>query len=526
MSVYKSVYVHQFMKAEIKLWHRPLKNGKQKLYVDCVFGASKVKGNRIQIHTDYQLFGKYWNKEKKELKRSYPHYEVLSKGLRKLRNKIENQIDRLTDNQITQEQFINIIANKSNIESIDDYIETEIKDTVKGKTYKSYRDNFHTFKNYVGFRGKKMRFKDITPSLLKKFKTEFFKGDIGKANKSKNSFITHCTQLRAVYNNAVDNGYIYSKLKFPSKYLPTKVKTKWKQTTPEAFLEAVSRIKTLRQWEAMTMWLLAFNCRGMYWADFTTMSVANVKDNDLYNTWCSDKSMYLDHFRHKTQDRQNDEMKIRIDQYPTLQLFILAKLSFAKRYWKTKPEIVPPINNWLEIFTYDLNKNPKLHEQIVNSYQKALREVNWFQLIYARKNFNNVAGECMISPRICDLLIGHSPDSKINMMSYTDFDTARYFEQIDEAHTKVLKRFRVAELADALQDKLEELSLVKSKKIYSWITNHIPKKDRYGNRTEVMLDFGEEEAKRTGYWDYIKDSVDNNFTDNLKSSEEVLYYNR
>ena len=514
------------MKAEIKLWARPLANGKKKLYVDCIFGNANIKENRKHVHTKLSIDPKYWDNKKKDLKRSYPHYEVLSKSIRELRNKIENQTDRLLSNQISKEQFINIIANKSSIESIDDYIETEIKTTLKGKTYKTYKDNFKTFKNYVGFSGKKMKFSDITPSLLNKFKREFFKGEIGKANKSGNSFNTHCTQLRAIVNNAEDNGYIYNKLVFKKGYMVKKTRSKWKQSTPEDFLDAVSRVQTLRQWEAMTMWLLAFNCRGMYWADFTSMSISNVEDNDLYNTWCGTDALYLDHYRHKTQDTEGIEMKIRIDQYPTLQLFILAKLSFAKRYFKLRPEIVPPAQNWLEIFKYDLNKNERLHEQIINSYQKALREVGFSQLKYARKNFNNIAGECMISPRICDLLIGHSPDSRLNNMSYTDYTTSDYARQIDEAHTKVLDRFRVSELGDALQDKLEELSLVKSKKIYSWITNHIPKKDRYGNRTEGMLDLGEEEAKRTGYWDYIKDSVENSFIDNLKSSDEELIYNR
>jgi len=514
------------MKAEIKLWARPLANGKKKFYVDCIFGNANFKENRKHIHTKLSIEPKYWDNKKKELKRSYPNYEVLSKTLRELRNKIENHTDRLLTGQISRDQFVNIISNKSSFESIDDYIETEIKTTRKGKTYESYRDNFKSFKKYVGYENKKMKFSDITTSLLKRFKLEYFKGDIGKANKSPNSFNTHCTQLRAVYNDAYENGYVYQPLKFKKKYMMKKTRTDWSQTSPEAYLEAVSRIKSLRQWEAMAMWLLAFNCRGMYWGDFTSMSVANVNDNDLYNTWCGTDALYVDHYRHKTQDTQGMQMKIRIDQYPTLQIFRLAKLSFAKRFFKIRPEIVPSINNWLEIFRYDLNKETIIHRDILNSYQKAFREVGWKQLGEARKNFNNVAGECEITPRICDILVGHSPDSRLNMMSYTDYTTSEYARQIDEAHTKVLKRFRVAELADALQDKLEELSLIKSKKIYSWITNHIPKKDRFGNRTEVMLDLGEEEAKRTGYWDYIKDEVDNNFVGNLKSSEEELFYNR
>ena len=193
----------------------------------------------------------------------------------------------------------------------------------------------------------------------------------------------------------------------------------------------------------------------------TTMSRTHVGDSSLVVVAHQDAG----HAQISVHDTQGMQMKIRIDQYPTLQIFRLAKLSFAKRFFKIRPEIIPSINNWLEIFRYDLNKETIIHRDILNSYQKAFREVGWKQLGEARKNFNNVAGECEITPRICDILVGHSPDSRLNMMSYTDYTTSEYARQIDEAHTKVLKRFRVSELADALQDKLEELSLVKSKKI-------------------------------------------------------------
>ena len=479
------------MKAEIKLWHRPLANGKQKIYIDCIFGYVKHKENRKQIHTPIQILAKYWDKDKKELKRSYPHYEVLSKELRKLRNKIENQIDRLTTNQINKEQFINILSGKSNIESIDDYIETEIKNTRKFSTYKTYKDNFNAIKPYIDFKDKKVKFNDITTTLLNKFKRNFFNNSIGKPNKSPNSFNTYCTQLRAIFNDAEENGFIYERLKYKRGYMVKKTPTKWKQTSTEAFLEAVDRVSTLRQWEAMTMWLLAFNCRGLYWGDFTSLKVSNVMENDLYSTWCSNSALYIKHDRHKTKDTSNIEMLIRID-YPTLLLFKLAKLSFAKRHFKVNPDIVPPIQHWLEIFKYDLNKRKKLHDEILNSYQKAFREVGWVQLDNARKNFNNIAGECSITPRICDLLVGHSPDSRLNQMSYTDYTTSEYARQIDEAHTKVLERFQVGKLNEALQDKLQELSLIPSKKIYGWITSVIPRKDG-----SVLLGAGIEDCSQS-----------------------------
>ena len=129
---------------------------------------------------------------------------------------------------------------------------------------------------------------------------------------------------------------MYSPLKFPvSKYLRQKLKPNGINNPRSLFRGSFSHQNSSTM-GSNAMWLLAFNCRGMYWADFTTMSVANVKDNDLYNTWCAIQSMYLRPLIDIKPRRQNDQMKIRIDQYPTLQLFRLAKLSFAKRCIENK----------------------------------------------------------------------------------------------------------------------------------------------------------------------------------------------
>jgi hypothetical protein len=163
------------MKAEIKLWSTPLANGKQKLYVDVSFGAHAISGNRKQIMTNTAIEGKFWNG--KELKRSHPNYEVLSHSIRELRNKIEKAVDRFTLGQINRDQLIANISGKTDYRSVDDYLDTELRLTRKGKTFQSYSDSFKTFKRYVGHENKKMKFSDLNLNLMLKFKKSFFHSD-------------------------------------------------------------------------------------------------------------------------------------------------------------------------------------------------------------------------------------------------------------------------------------------------------------------------------------------------------------
>tara|TARA_B110000977_G_C11025911_1_gene473130 strand:- start:808 stop:1581 length:774 start_codon:yes stop_codon:yes gene_type:complete len=257
------------------------------------------------------------------------------------------------------------------------------------------------------------------------------------------------------------------------------------------------------------------------------MEQANVKDNDLYNTWCSDDNIYILHNRHKTKDTDNDQMLIKINKYPALQLFRYVKFSFAKRMFKTRPDIVPDINDWLSIFKYDLNADITTHRDITNSYQKGLREVWGIPLDNARKTFNNVAGECQISSKLCDLLIGHRPDSALNMMSYTNHQTSEYAKQIEDAHNLVLKTFKVGKLADKLIDRLQELSEIKSKKIPLWITRSSAKLDSEKN-VLYYIDSDkynrEKEIEDTGFSEYFKN--ENEHINKLESKEYNLSYNR
>ena len=127
------------------------------------------------------------------------------------------------------------------------------------------------------------------------------------------------------------------------------------------------------------------------------------------------------------------------------------------------------------------------------------------------------------------MLIGHRPDSVLNMMSYTNYQTSEYAKQIEDAHNLVLKTFKVDKLADKLIDRLEELSAIKSKKIPYWITRSTAKLDSAGNvfvyasRTKDSYN-REQEIEDTGFSKYFLN--ENEFIDKLDAKESNLTYNK
>ena len=126
-------------------------------------------------------------------------------------------------------------------------------------------------------------------------------------------------------------------------------------------------------------------------------------------------------------------------------------------------------------------------------------------------------------------MIGHRPDSALNMMSYTNYQTSEYAKQIEDAHNLVLKTFKVDKLADKLINRLEAISKIKSKKIPYWITRSTTKLDSEGNvymyasRTGKGYD-REQEIEDTGFSEYFKNEDEH--IGKLDAKQYNLTYNR
>ena len=444
------------MPSRIRLWSRPRKSykGKQELYIDLQYGRE----NRKIVFTGIILFDKDFNSEREEIKRSHPNYKSLREALKLFKQRIEEGEDKFLDKQITFDQYYLFIQGKSDFTSIDDYLNTEIKNTRKPVTYRDYNFAWKAFKLHLGIK-RKIKFDEINTKLLKDFKRYFLASE-----RSNNSFNSYVDKIRAIYNDAYENGVVFKELKFPRKYKLPKTPTEHSVCTFEEFKLGIERCKTHLQWESLVMWLLQFAMRGMYYKDFSTITesiIEKEKNTDDYKIWCIDDEMVVKHNRHKVKDRVSSPMYIRIDNYPTKQLFWMLKYSFAYRFWNTtNRDKVGDINDNLSIYKYDSSKNPEdedFHTQLVNSYQKAIRNVLPNQpMKNARKAFKSIANNNSTA-KIADLLIGHSSDSQQNVLAYNDDNYKPIVEKIYETHTKVLKEFKADELCQLLQDKLISL---------------------------------------------------------------------
>ncbi|MBL6590629.1 MAG: phage integrase SAM-like domain-containing protein [Flavobacteriaceae bacterium] len=486
------------------LWSRPHKshNNKQHIYFDLQYGSGAE--NRRQVHTKILLDSQYWGS--KGLKRTHPNYITIRKAIESYEERIKKGEDMFYAKQISLEQFKLYVEGKSDFSSILKYIETEIKQSRKPVTYKDYLSTYKTFKTHLGLSNKALRFEDITIKLLKDFKRLYLA--TGKSNNSFNSIVD---KIRAIYNDAYENGVVYSPLTLPRRYKMPKTKTEWNVCTFEEFSKAIERANTQLEWESLVMWLLQFCLRGFYFSDFPLLSEEQIQDNnDEYKTWCIDKEIVIAHTRNKNIDRQSEKMYIRIDRYPTAQLFHMLKYSFMLRFWNTNNrDKIGDINDRLSIFRYDKNKSLEdleFHQSNINSYQKAIRRVlPNHPMKYARKCFKTIANTYTTS-RIADLLIGHSSDTGLNERSYNDNTYEDIVKEVYDTHTRVLERFKASELCQLLQDKL--IALTERNVMPKWILGWCLE-----NTKDDAIYLYEQEYD-TNYKKYFKNYNEERFIDN------------
>ena len=439
----------QKMKCRLSIRNHIKSDGRQPLQIDVQFGREYRK----IIKLDISIEKKFWDATNRTIKHSHPNYKILVKAIRDIKAKIDEGVDRFHTQQISRQQLINFLSGKSDFSDVDTYIESEIKRSRTPQTYKDYKFAFGSFKLHTGNKGRILKFEDINTKLLKDFK-----GNYQRAGNSNNSFNSIVNKIRAIYNDAYDNGIIYDPLKFPRNYKLPQQRTKFTRCTFEEFEIAIKRVKNLRDWEALALWLLMFCTRGMYFADFTTMKMADIKDHKNFEAWFGKDRKYIEHRRHKTKARANEPMFIRIDDYPTFALFKLIKYSFAYRYYRKNPAAVADINDEISIYGYKIEDSINLHQSIINGYQKTIRNLLPKQPHKnARKTFNTIARELSVPAHIREILIGHQDDSRLNNFSYNDNQTIEMARQVEEAHTSVLKSFKAGELMRLLEAKLTTL---------------------------------------------------------------------
>ena len=90
-----------------------------------------------------------------------------------------------------------------------------------------------------------------------------------------------------------------------------------------------------------------------------------------------------------------------------------------------------------------------------DTYKKRVKKLLGYSYKTARKTFTTYALELQVSATIRRILIGHQDQSVLS--HYDNLSTKVVMEQVEQAHTSILERFKASELTQLLMDKLEDI---------------------------------------------------------------------
>ena len=440
------------MNISIKLKNKNVKNKESAIWLDVTNGRAFRK--RIEI--GIAVLPKDWNDSNKSVRKSNPNYSILNQRLREVEVKMHTAIAKFDAKQFTESEVMAYLKGKTDFSSIEDYIETEIKNTRSSATYRDYKNTINALKLHTGFEGK-LGFEDVNFSLLDKFKRTLLKK--GRSGSTVNSYMT---KIRAIMNDAYDKRFIFEKFEINKKLrVPSARPKAIKTCTSTEFMKAIDKIKTIYDWQSLAFYLLMFCTRGMYPADIVNFRKANFQNGDADNPmskFCDDGYDYLVHRRTKTKDKSNEDMFIRIDEFPTMKLIQKIRYSIFYTHAKNRSEILA-IGEELGIFKYNTDTDYDLHSNVWDVYKKRITKLLGCSFKTARKTFNTYALELEVSDTIRRVLLGHIDDSMLS--HYDNLNTAKIRGQVEDAHISVLKAFEVDKLMDLLCDKLSHLEVSK-----------------------------------------------------------------
>ena len=436
----------QDMTINLTLDPRIRKDGTQAIIFQVVDGREYRK----KAFTGITIEGKYWDKKKQRVRNKYRNSDTLNDTLDELGGKIRTATDKYDTKQFNREQVIAYISGKTNFDTVDDYVETVIKDSRSRPTYIDYRTAINSIKTHTKI-DRPLLFHEVNYNLLDKYKSAW-----KEAGLSPTAYNSNLDKIRAVMNDAHRKNYIYEKFTLDRR-LKLPVKRKPLQTaTPDDILAGIEKISNIYDWQAVGFWVLMFMTRGMYPADVVTFANANIKLPvfhpemlDTYGTPRLDR-FYLLHERSKTATRGNAEMKIRLDEEHRI-LIDMLKESVVRTHYPTKPEIVPPWDNWLAIFNYHPTKHYELHNNVWDYYKKRVKHLTGLPYKAARKTFNTIALELAVSDTVRRILLGHADPTVLR--HYDNTRTERFEKQVEDAHIAVLSDFRLNDLLFALKEK-------------------------------------------------------------------------
>lgn len=439
----------------LKLDNNVKKSGYQSVYFKLTHGKSSTNNQiRKWITTGLEVSAKQFDLKNFRAKPRHPNQEVINQAIVKFKEAKRTCETKFEAGTYTIQQVINHLSGGSNIDSVDDYIEQEIKATRTYQTYKDYSNILGCFKKHMDYESDRpVSFNELSNyTLLSKFKRNMVAKGL-----SPNTINSYFTKIRVVLNDAYLNQFIFEKFTLHKSLRMPKPISQPKTCSVDDFKSAIKKCKTLPQIQALGFWLLMFGTRGMYPADIVKIKKSNFRDisnldnvvNDGIIKLVQDGENFIIHTRSKNRNRSNVPMIIRIDQ-TIHRLFYWLKLSAIITHYN-RPEVLGAFNDNISIFDYDVDSD--IHVNFWDNLSGHCTKLLGYRFMDARKTFNTQALKLKISNDIRQVLLGQK---NMTMLQYYD-DLSIIEDEVNEAHIEVLKVFEFETLVNLIVDKFREI---------------------------------------------------------------------
>ncbi|MGW9685958.1 site-specific integrase [Flagellimonas sp. 2504JD1-5] len=322
------------------------------------------------IATGYSVREEFWDRKKKEVKRSFKGVSSvanLNKSLLKELAKAKEVIVRLDDkgelDHLSLKQVKDRITGATNYSSFFDYTSMkiiELKSVNRYGTARSYKGVLQVLKKYTN--GNELRFHEINYQFLKGFEQYH----LSKGN-GLNSLSTYFRALRAIYNKAIKEGHAdkdpHPFTNYSIKSVPTE-----KRAIDIVYIKKILELKLPENstlFHYRNYFISSYMLYGMSFVDLAHLKLENLKDGRIM-------------FRRKKTSKLYD-IKIKEQLIKVLD-FYLPK--------KKKSDYVFPIIK---------REDPELIE----------RDINWERKRY-NKGLKEIARLCGIQQRLTSYVPRHS----------------------------------------------------------------------------------------------------------------------
>lgn len=248
--------------------------------------ALKVLKNRVPSisHLGYSIERKYWDQEKRRIKKSHPSAKRLNHFLNTKLTEAENKLLELeTEKKDISSQAIRDNISDNNSTSFftlaDEYI-TSLKQRGKYNRINSEKPRIKHFKDFL--KKDRISFQEITVTLLMRYRAYL----IGERKVSERTVINHLIIIRTIFNlaiksNIVDSKYYpFGKDKVVIKF-PQSIKVGLNKNEVEA-LENLDLSSTPYLNHARNVWLFSFFFAGMRVSDVLRLTWDDFKDMRLH----------------------------------------------------------------------------------------------------------------------------------------------------------------------------------------------------------------------------------------------------